>query len=284
MKAALRALGVAAALAVGCASAPAAQAPPFQLKGEWQQGGVVVGHVAPGTRLWLDGKPLHVAATGDFVLGLDRDAGGRAELAVLPPQEKARQQRYVFTVAKRQWQVQRIDGLPGKVVTPPKSEWPRIARESALARAARERDSERLDFARPFIWPCVGRISGVFGSQRILNGIPKSPHYGVDVAVPVGTPVRAPAGGVISLAQPDFYYSGGTIVLDHGLGLSSTFMHLSKLLVKEGDEVRQGQVIALSGMTGRATGPHLHWSLSWFDVRVDAQPLAGPMPALPEEN
>jgi murein DD-endopeptidase MepM/ murein hydrolase activator NlpD len=181
-------------------------------------------------------------------------------------------------VAPRTYDVQRIDGLPPAQVTPPPEALKRIAEDVQQTRAARGRDTARTDFARGFTWPCQGPISGVYGSQRILNGQPKQPHYGVDVAAPVGTKVRAPAGGIVSLAVPDMYYTGGTLMIDHGHGLTSTMMHLSKVLAKVGQEVKQGDVVAEVGATGRVTGPHLDWRISWFDSRVDPQRLVGPMP------
>ena len=129
-----------------------------------------------------------------------------------------------------------------------------------------------------------GRISGVYGSQRVLNGEPRRPHFGLDIAAPTGSPVKAPADGVITLAHPDMYYSGGTVILDHGQGLSSSFLHLSRILVAEGDEVSQGQVIAEVGATGRVTGAHLDWRMNWYDQRIDPQLLVGPMPELASEK
>ncbi|HUS25711.1 MAG TPA: M23 family metallopeptidase [Candidatus Binatia bacterium] len=267
----------ASACAVQAATADKADEPSaLPLRGDWIQGGVLVGHVERGSQVTLDGMPLRVAPDGAFVFGLDRDAPAQVELVVRSP--AGAELRWSHAVARREWDVQRLEGVPPDKVTPPKSALKRIQRENAKARAARMRDTARSDFAQSFAWPCEGRISGIFGSQRILNGIPKQPHYGVDVAVPVGTEVRAPAGGVVALAAKDMYYTGGTLILDHGHGLSSTLMHLSKLQVKQGQVVKRGEVVALSGMTGRATGPHLHWGMSWFDRRVDAQLLAGPMP------
>lgn len=264
------------ALLLACA-AFAAGAPEVQLKGEWKQGNLMLGRTAPGATVTFNGRGVRVAPDGRFVIGLDRDQEAKAELQVtIPGHPPARQE---FTVAPREYAIQRIDGLPQEQVTPPAEALKRIADDVKLTRAARQRDTPRLDFAGPFIWPTVGPISGVYGSQRILNGLPKQPHYGVDVAVPVGTKVRAPAGGIVSLAVSDMYYTGGTLMIDHGHGLSSAFLHLNKLLVKEGDEVKQGQVVAEVGKTGRATGPHLDWRISWFDARVDPQLLVGPMPA-----
>ena len=228
--------------------------------------------------MWFNGRPLRLTEDGRFIFGLHRDEQASAELQVRLPDEPTTLS-YKAQVAKREYSIQRIDGLPPKMVTPPAEVQRRIEAEQRLVARARDRDSALTGFAEGFIWPCIGPISGIFGSQRILNGEPKQPHYGVDVAVPTGTPVRAPASGVVSLAHPDMYYTGGTLMIDHGHGLQSAFLHLSKLLVREGDAVRQGDVIAEVGATGRATGAHLDWRVNWFDARVDAQLLVPPMPA-----
>ena len=249
---------------------------PFKLKGDWQQGALLIGNTLPGNQVWFNGRALSVSPNGDFVFGLDRDEQAEAELKIQSPGAPA--QSFKYSVQKRSYEIQRLNGLPPKMVNPPPEVQQRIEDDQRLAREARQVESPRTDFLQKFIWPCEGRISGVFGSQRILNGEAKQPHYGVDVAVPVGTPVRAPAGGVITLASADMYFTGGTLMIDHGQGVASAFLHLSKLMVKVGDVVKQGDVIALSGMTGRATGPHLDWRMNWFDSRIDAQRLPGPMP------
>jgi len=174
-----------------------------------------------------------------------------------------------IAVSPRDWPVQRVDGVPPKTVEPPPEIAARIAREQAQVSAARQRDDDRTDFAQRFIWPVQGRISGRFGYQRVYNGKPGSPHSGMDIAAPNGTPVKAPAAGVVTFAAPDLYLTGGTVLLDHGFGISSNFLHLSRIDVKAGDRVEQGQVIGAVGATGRATGPHLHWGMNWFDVRMD---------------
>ncbi|SFF39966.1 Murein DD-endopeptidase MepM and murein hydrolase activator NlpD, contain LysM domain [Fontimonas thermophila] len=262
-------------VAMGCAAADAG-IPGVAIDGEWRQGSVLFGQAPPGSRVWFNGRALRLTADGRFVFGLHRDEPPTAELKVQLPDEPA-PRTFQAEVARRAYSIQRIDGLPPKMVTPPPEVQRRIAAEQALVARVRERDSALTGFTERFIWPCLGPVSGVFGSQRILNGEPKQPHYGVDVAVPTGTPVRAPASGVVSLAHPDMYYTGGTLMIDHGHGLQSAFLHLSKLLVKEGDAVRQGQVIAESGATGRATGAHLDWRVNWFDARVDPQSLVPPM-------
>lgn len=251
------------------ASVTALAAPLLELTGQWQQGGILRGRVPAGTQLWFNGRALSLSQEGDFVFGLDRDAPPEAELRIQWPGEPLAE-THRYSVQRREYQIQRLEGLPPKMVTPPTAVLERIRGEQAQTAAARKPDRPLRGFAQAFVWPCLGRISGVFGSQRILNGEPKQPHYGVDVAVPTGTPIRAPAAGIISLAHADMYYTGGTLMIDHGHGLSSAFLHLSKLMVAVGQSVEQGQVIALSGATGRATGPHLDWRVNWFEARVDA--------------
>ena len=173
--------------------------------------------------------------------------------------------------------LQRIDGLPPKKVSPSKEDMKRIRKEYAMVRDARARDDAREDFLGGFVWPVKGRISGVYGSQRILNGQPRRPHFGVDVAAPVGTLVRAPAPGIVTLTHDDMFFSGGTLIIDHGHGLSSTFIHLNAILVKEGERVSQGDPIAEVGATGRVTGPHLDWRMNLQGARLDPQLLVEPM-------
>lgn len=252
--------------------APAA----VELRGEWRQGNVIFGRAAPGSTVSFKGRPVRVADDGRFLVGLDRDEAPEVLLVVARPGVAT--DRRAYKVAPRAYDIQRIDGLPPAMVTPPPEALARIEQDYAQVRAARAADSPRTDAFEGFIWPCRGPISGVFGSQRILNGVPKQPHYGVDVAVPVGTKVVAPAGGVVTLAVPDMYYTGGTLMIEHGHGLSSAFLHLSKLHVKAGQAVKQGQLIGEVGATGRVSGPHLDWRVNWLDARVDAQALVGPMP------
>ncbi|MDP3858137.1 MAG: M23 family metallopeptidase [Stagnimonas sp.] len=245
--------------------------PPLALKGEWRQGSLLFGATTPGAEVRFNGRLLRLGPQGQFVFGLDRDEPAEASLAIRLPDQPEWLLRY--PVAKREYRIQRLNGLPDKQVNPEPAMQARIAAEAALNRAARARDSDTAFVFQRFVWPAKGPITGVFGSQRILNGEPKQPHYGVDVAGPVGAPVRAPAGGVVSLAHRDMFFSGGTLYLDHGYGVSSAFLHLSKILVKEGQRVRQGDKIALIGKTGRVTGAHLDWRVNWFEARVDAQEL-----------
>ncbi len=276
----LRLLLILFLLAAG--SLPAAEVP-LELEGPLEQGAVVFGRTAPGARVVHDGEPVPVSAEGRFVIGFDRDAPPRSRLEVILP-DGGRIVREL-EIARREYRIQRIDGLPPAKVTPrKKADLERIRRDVALVKKARARVDDRTDFLGGFQWPVTGPVTGVYGSQRILNGKPRRPHYGVDVAGPVGTPVRAPADGVVTLAVPDMFYSGGTLIMDHGHGLSSTFLHLNRILVKEGERVRKGQVVAEMGATGRVTGSHLDWRMNLRGKRVDPQTVVGPMKAHETEN
>jgi biotin carboxyl carrier protein len=231
------------------------------------QGAMVVGNTHPAAIVEYAGRTLSVAPDGDFVFGVGRDEKGPLVVKIKQPATGWVEHR--IAVTPRDWPIENIKGVPPKTVNPPPDIAARIEREQAQVSAARERDDPREDFAETFQWPVQGRISGRFGNQRVYDGTPKSPHSGMDIAVAQGTPVHAPADGVVTFAAPDLYLTGGTVLLDHGHGISSNFLHLSRIDVKVGDVVKQGDVIGAVGMTGRATGPHLHWGMSWFDVRID---------------
>lgn len=250
----------------------------LKLKGQWQQGGIVFGKVAPGYEVKVGDRRVRATDTGEFVFGLAADAPAEFTLELIHP--KGQVERLRYEVKQRSYKVQHINGVEQKHVTPPPELTARIQREAELTRKARQRDDSRTDFLQDFIWPVAGPITGVYGSRRVYNGTPRSPHYGLDIAAPTGTPVVAPAGGIVTLAEDDLFYSGGTLILDHGHGLSSTFIHLSKILVAAGDKVQQGQAIAEVGATGRVTGPHLDWRMNWFEVRLDPALLMAntPMP------
>lgn len=238
----------------------------LQLTGEWLPGAMLIGRTVPGTRVYFESRELKVDAAGRFVVGLDRDAGGSVSLTLENGNDK---RTHHYTVAKREYDIQRIEGVPQETVTPPKEVLARIEKETAMVNRARATSADRGDFYRGFIKPLEGIITGVYGSQRVYNGVPKRPHFGLDIAGPVGAPVRAPAAGVVKLAHPDMYFSGGTLIIDHGYGISTTFIHLSEVLVEEGALVEQGQEVALVGASGRATGPHLDWRMNWYHVRLD---------------
>lgn len=248
----------------------------LEIDGEWQQGAVLFGRVSPGDQVVFQDRKVRTTEDGRFVIGLGRNAGYRAIVQVL--QQSGKTEYHSFTVKQRKYRIQRVNGVPARTVTPPPEALARIRAESKLARAARHIDSSRHDFLTKFSWPLTGPITGVYGSQRYFNGEPRNPHYGVDIAAPTGTVVKAPAPGVVTLTHDNMFFSGGTLIVDHGHGLSSSFIHLSKILVKEGDTVQQGQPIAEVGATGRVTGPHLDWRMNWFNNRVDPVLLVGQMP------
>ena len=270
----VRWFGLFAGLTLACGSL--AQCP--QVEGSLTQGGLIWGEVPPGSSVSLSGQSLDVLEDGTFFAGLGRDAAATAELVV----EGEQACRQTLQIKRREYRISRVEGVPQKTVTPSREHMDRIGRERALVGAAKGQRLKRPDLVQGalagFEWPASGRISGVYGSQRIYNGTPKSPHYGVDVAVPTGTPVHAPTAGVVTLAEPDLFYSGGTVILDHGYGLSSSFLHMSKVHVVVGQEIRTGDLIGEVGATGRATGPHLDWRMSWRSERVDPQLLVPPMP------
>jgi biotin carboxyl carrier protein len=231
------------------------------------QGALVFGKVPPGSQVRYRERLLRATGYGTVAFGVGRDETGPLKVDVTLP--SGRVEPVSIAVTPRDWPVEHVNGVPPKTVNPPPEIAARIQREQALVTAARERDDERTDFALPFQWPVQGRISGRFGNARVYNGQPGAGHSGMDIAAPDGTPVRAPAGGVVTFASPDLYLTGGTVLLDHGHGVSSNFLHLSRIDVKVGDRIEPGQVIGAVGATGRATGPHLHWGMNWFDTRID---------------
>lgn len=244
----------------------------LELTGPLTQGALVRGQVEPGSQVWLNGEPVRVTPQGRFALGFDRSADLRQQLSVQAP-DGARRQR-TLELSERDYQIQRVEGVPSRTVTPSEEHLARIRREAEQVRAVRETDSSLTGFLDGFIWPSSGRITGIYGSQRIYNGEPRSPHYGIDIAAPAGAPVVAPADGVVTLAAPDLFYSGGTLIIDHGFGVSSTFLHLSGFEVEVGRQVRQGELVARVGSSGRSTGPHLDWRMNWYQVRVDPTTVA----------
>ena len=237
------------------------------LPGHVQQGAMVIGRVPAGSRVVYDGRTLDVTDYGTIVFGVGRDAQGSARVAITLPDGQSR--RVAVEIRPRDFPVERINGVPPKTVSPPPAIAERIAREQQAVSRARATSNSGLGFAQHFIWPVEGRISGRFGNQRIYNGTPGSAHSGMDIAAATGTPVKAPASGEVVLAEPDLYLTGGTVLIDHGYGIGSNFLHLSRLDVAVGDTVEQGEIIGAVGATGRATGPHLHWGMTWFSTRID---------------
>jgi len=256
-------------------SAPSAMAGTLELKGELTQGGLILGRTDPGTKVSMRKHPIRVSTDGYFLIGFSREAPKKAWLVLEFPDGTRKVK--TLDIKRRKYRIQRIDGLPPKMVTPPPETLARIRRENAKIGKARAADTPVPYFLKGWIWPSQGRISGVYGSQRILNGEPRRPHYGVDIAAAVGTPVVAPSDGVVRLAETGLYYTGGTIILDHGHGLSSAFLHMNDVEVKVGQMVRQGERIGTIGRTGRVTGPHLDWRMNLFGARLDPQLLVPPM-------
>jgi len=269
----------------GCASAPvplpiapppmappAAAVPrPLELAGRQEQGGLMRGRLPAGaTELTLDGKPVKTSADGAFLIGFSRDSSSEAVLAWRNADGSAASRR--LAVAPRPWQIESLPGLPLRPV--PDAEYER-RRPAELARigAARAVPSDLMDWAEPFRRPAEGRVSGLFGSQRIYAGTPSAFHAGVDYAAPAGAPVLAPVGGIVRLAEGPFTLEGNLVLLDHGFGLVSAFLHLSRIDVREGQVLKAGDAIGSIGATGRVTGPHLHWGITWSGVRLDPDRL-----------
>ncbi len=264
---------------VSAAPKPVANVAPdlFALQGALTQGGLLLGTAPSGTTsLTLDGKPVRLGPGKRFLIGFGREAGVRAVIeAQLANGERIRSE---LQIKPRTWDIQSIPTL-ARGTTPTPEFLARRKIELARIEAARAIASDSHGWEQHFQWPVTGRISGVFGSQRIYAGEPGAPHAGVDIARPEGTPVAAPADGVVVLvAAAPFTLEGRLLMIDHGMGLNSAFLHLSRIDVVEGQRVTRGQVVGAIGMTGRATGPHLHWGMKWDDVRIDPQLLAGAMP------
>lgn len=242
------------------------------------QGSLIRAKVDPHATVVFAERTLRVGPQGEIAFGVGRDESGPVTVEIQTADGKRDQ--VSIEVTPRDWPIERIVGVPPKTVEPPPEIAARIKREQARVVAARARDDAREDFAETFQWPLQGRISGRFGNQRVyvVNGkdVPKSPHSGMDIAASEGTPVHAPASGIVSFAETGLYLTGGTVLIDHGHGVSSNFLHLSRIDVKVGERVNQGQVIGAVGMTGRATGPHLHWGMNWFKVRLDPLLLLEP--------
>ena len=241
----------------------------IQLSGEFKQGGLIVGKTQSNNTVMLNKKKLTVSPQGDYVFAFSRDDKTQYTLAVTSPSGKV--ETKTFTPAKREYKISRIEGISKKIMNPNKKANVRAQQDRAAIVKVRKISSDLTDFSQGFIAPRSSRITGVYGSQRFYNGVPKNPHFGVDYAGAIGAPVKSPASGTILLWVPDMFYSGGTLVIDHGHGITSNFLHLSDSLVKVGDKVEQGQVIAKVGNSGRVTGPHLDWRMNWHNVRFDPQ-------------
>jgi murein DD-endopeptidase MepM/ murein hydrolase activator NlpD len=239
----------------------------IQLSGEIKQGALVVGKTAANNIVSFDGKVLPLSVSGDYVFGFGRDDVKAHKLQITYPTGK--KEVKILTPSKREYKIQRIEGIAKKIMNPNPKAVARAKQDGIQVRTARKTLSNKTDFSQGFIAPIKGTITGVYGSQRVFNGVPKRPHFGLDYAGKTGDPVKAPAAGKVVMFVPDMFYSGGTMIIDHGHGITSSFLHLSKSYVKKGDEVKKGQVVAAVGSSGRATGPHLDWRVNWFNVRLD---------------
>lgn len=241
----------------------------IQLSGEIKQGGLVVGKTDAHNQVTLNDKVLPVSKHGDYVFAFSRDDKTKYTLTVISPTGKI--ETKIFTPSKRDYKISRVEGISKKIMNPNKKANIRAGEDRMAMVKVRKISSDLTDFSQGFIAPRSSRITGVYGSQRFYNGIAKNPHFGVDYAGQIGAPVKAPASGTVLLWVPDMFYSGGTLVIDHGHGITSNFLHLSASMVKTGDKVKQGDVIAKVGNSGRVTGPHLDWRMNWHKVRFDPQ-------------
>jgi murein DD-endopeptidase MepM/ murein hydrolase activator NlpD len=238
----------------------------IEFKGKFLQGHYIIGVTDPSAKIIIDKKNVKVSKDGFFVFGIDRD---RKFDLVITKIKDGKKEKIIKKVLKRKYNIQRIDGLEESKVTPPESVYKRIKEENNKIGKARAIDSDLPYFKNQFIMPVDGIISGVYGSQRILNGKPRWPHYGIDIAAKQGTMIKSSGSGVVTMAEDDLYYTGGTIIMDHGHGISTIYSHLETVLVSNGDKINKGDVIGTVGSTGRSTGPHLDFRVNWFQTRLD---------------
>jgi murein DD-endopeptidase MepM/ murein hydrolase activator NlpD len=263
-------LGAAALFVIG----PARAETPLQ--GPLTQGSLLRGKTEPNAAVLVDGKRVRVSPAGNFAFGVAYDRKDSVRLSIQPRGQDAEARS--LPIEQREYRVQRINQLPGKYVTPDPSVAARIKRDNQLIGAARAHDTDEEWFADGFDWPVTGPITGVYGSRRILNGEERQPHFGIDIAAAEGVAVKAPVGGIVRLADPDLYFTGGTVILDHGYGVNTSYLHMSRLDVEVGQKVAKGETIGAIGKTGRATGPHMCWRLNWFAQKLDASLVAPKMP------
>ena len=235
--------------------------------GNFKQGSFILGKTDPNSKVFIDDRKVRFSNDGYFAFGLDRDRKNNVLIKIINNKETKLIEKKVF---KRKYKIQRIDGLPPKQVTPPPEVYERIKKDNILIGKARATDSKLVFFKDKFIYPIDKYIiTGVYGSQRILNGKPRRPHYGIDFHAPEGTPVKSMMDGVVTLVENDMYFTGGTIIFDHGHGISTLYMHMKDINVKKGQKVKKGEIVGTLGQSGRATGPHLDIRLNWFEVKLD---------------
>ena len=238
----------------------------IEFEGKFLQGHYIIGITNPSAKIIIDKKEVKVSNDGYFVFGIDRDR--KFDLTITKIQN-GKKEKIIKKVLKRKYNIQRIDGLEESKVTPPESVYKRIKEENNKIGKARSINSDLPFFKNQFIMPVEGIISGVYGSQRILNGKPKWPHYGIDIAAKQGTMIKSSGSGTVTMAEDDLYYTGGTIIMDHGHGISTIYSHLENVMVSVGDKINQGDIIGTVGSTGRSTGPHLDFRINWFQTRLD---------------
>jgi len=237
-----------------------------EFKGKFIQGHFIIGQTEPNSKIMIDKKEIKVSKDGFFVFGIDRDRKFDILITKISNEKK---EKIVKKVFKRKYKIQKIDGLPENKVTPPEEVYKRIKKENNAIGEARAINSDLNYFKNKFIMPLDGIITGVYGSQRILNGKPKWPHYGIDIAAKQGTHIKSSANGIVTMAEDDLYYTGGTVIMDHGHGISTIYSHLENVLVSVGDKINQGDIVGTVGSTGRSTGPHLDFRINWFQTRLD---------------
>ena len=238
----------------------------IEFKGKFIQGHFIIGKTEPNSKIIIDKKEIKVSKEGFFVFGIDRD---RKFDILITKTSNGKKETIIKKVFKRKYKVQKIDGLPENKVTPPEEVYKRIKKENNAIGEARAINSDLTYSKNKFIMPLDGIITGVYGSQRILNGKPKWPHYGIDIAAKQGTHIKSSADGIVTMAEDDLYYTGGTVIMDHGHGISTIYSHLENVLVSVGDKINQGDIIGTVGSTGRSTGPHLDFRVNWFQTRLD---------------
>ena len=238
----------------------------IEFTGKFIQGHFILGKTETGSKIIIDKKEIKVSKDGYFVFGIDRDRKFDILITYI---RNGKKEKIIKKIFKRKYKIQKIDGLPENKVTPPESVYKRIKKENNAIGKARAINSDLNYFKSKFIMPVDGIITGVYGSQRILNGKPKWPHYGIDIAANQGTQIKSSGSGIVTMAEDDLYYTGGTIIMDHGHGISTIYSHLENVLVSVGDKINQGDIIGTVGSTGRSTGPHLDFRINWFQTRLD---------------
>lgn len=242
--------------------------------GNFTQGGLVLGNTLPGSKIKLSGSDVAVTKDGEFIIGFGRDAGPHAKLEII---SNGGGQTRMLEITAREYDIQKIDGLPARKVTPKPEDIARIKNDNQKIGKVRTTINQLTDYLSGFEWPVSGPISGVYGSQRILNGNPRNPHNGVDIAAPKGSVIKSPANGIVALVHQDMFYTGKTMMINHGLGLSTVYAHMDSISVREGEVVKKGTPIGTVGATGRVTGPHLHWGMTWKSTHLDPQLVVPPM-------